>query len=166
MHILHSSRLTIRHLTQDDAPFILSLLNQPSFLYFIGDKGVRDEVDAIRYLENGPLASYRQHGFGLFWAGLKDTETPIGMCGILKRENLEFPDLGFAYLESFQGKGYGTEAALAVYRYGLEELGLERIVGITAPDNYASQAVLKKCGLQCERELVLEGETRSSLLFS
>jgi RimJ/RimL family protein N-acetyltransferase len=96
-----------------DAAFVVELLNDPSFLQHIGDKGVRTEADACRYLETGPLASYARHGFGLLRVGLRESGEPVGMCGLLKRDWLPDPDIGFALLPRFWRRGYALEAASA-----------------------------------------------------
>ncbi len=166
MNVLESERLALRRLTPEDAPFILELLNDPLFLRFVGDKGVRTLAEARRYLEEGPLASYAQHGFGLFLVTLKDGGAPIGMCGLLKREVLEDVDVGFAYRPEFGGRGYATEAARATLHYGLTVLGLKRIVAITAPDNEGSMSVLRKIGLRYEKTLKLPAYKTDSLLFT
>jgi [ribosomal protein S5]-alanine N-acetyltransferase len=166
MKIFETERLTLRRLTPDDAPFILELLNDPLFLRFVGDKGVRSLADAREYLTHGPMASYAQHGFGLFHVALKSTGTPIGMCGLLKREALADVDVGFAYLPQFSGQGYATEAARATLAYGRSVLGLGRIVAITAPENLGSQNVLRKIGLRLEKTLKLPAYRTDSLLFT
>lgn len=166
MLVLETERLRLRRLTPDDAPFILELLNDPLFVRFIGDKGVRNHEDAEKYIRQGPLASYAQHGFGLFHVSLKQDDRPIGMCGLLKREVLDDVDVGFAYLPEFGGKGYATEAARATIHYGRTALGLKRIVAITAPDNVGSQNVLKKIGLRYEKTLKLPAYQTDSLLFT
>jgi RimJ/RimL family protein N-acetyltransferase len=164
MNVLETDRLVLRRLTPDDAPFILELLNDPLFLRFVSDKGVRTTADAAEYIRHGPMASYEQHGFGLFLVTLKDG-TPIGMCGLLKRAVLEDVDVGFAFRPQFGGRGYATEAAAATVAYGRTVLGLKRIVAITAPDNAASQNVLKKIGLRYEKTLQLPAYSTDSLLF-
>jgi RimJ/RimL family protein N-acetyltransferase len=166
MNVLESARLALRRLTPEDAPFILELLNDPLFLRFVGDKGVRTLDGARDYIVNGPMASYAQHGFGLFHVSLKPDGTPIGMCGLLKREVLEDVDVGFAYLPRFSGQGYATEAARATIDYGRAVLGLKRIVAITAPDNVNSQNVLRKIGLRHEKTLKLPAYKTDSLLFT
>ena len=151
MNVLETDRLLLRQLTIDDAEFILELLNEPSFLHFIGDKGVRTLEDAREYILQGPIASYERHGFGLYLTALKEGAMPIGMCGLLKRESLADVDIGFAFLPRFWSKGYALESALAVKAYGLDILGLKRIVAITNPDNEASIRLLEKLGLKYER---------------
>ncbi|HEY0863360.1 MAG TPA: GNAT family N-acetyltransferase [Lacunisphaera sp.] len=166
MKILETARLALRRLTPEDAPFILELLNDPLFLRFVGDKGIRTLEGARDYIINGPMASYAQHGFGLFHVSLRHEGTPIGMCGLLKREALEDVDVGFAYLPQFSGQGYATEAARATLDYGRGVLGLKRIVAITAPDNAGSQNVLRKIGLRHEKTLRLPAYQTDSLLFT
>ena len=164
MTVLETTRLILRHLSAADAPFILELLNLPSFLRFIGDKGVRNLADAVRYLETGPLASYERFGFGLFRVELKHTGAPIGMCGLLKRDTLPDADIGFAFLPEHWSAGYAFEAADAVMNYG-RSLGLGRIVAITSLDNDASIKLLHKIGMQFEGIIKLADDQPEVRLF-
>lgn len=150
MNALETERLVIRRLTLDDAGFILNLLNQPAFLRFIGDKGVRTLEDARAYLRNGPIASYERHGYGSYLVELKDGSVPIGICGLLKRDWLEDADVGFAFLPEWGSKGYAFESARAVLDYGTDVLGMKRIVAITSLDNTASIKLLGKLGFELE----------------
>lgn len=160
--ILETERLILRRLTIDDAEFILELLNDASFLRYIGDKGVRNIDDAVRYLNTGPIASYERFGFGLYLVELKTSGEPIGMCGLLKRDTLPHVDVGFAFLPTFWSQGYAFESAAAVMAFGREALGLRRIVAITSPDNQASISLLEKIGLRFERMIKL-GEDQSEV---
>src|SRR5437870_261981 len=135
MIILETYRLVLRRLAVEDAEFIFHLLNQPSFLQFIGDKGVRTIDDARNYILTGPIASYERFGFGLYLTELKPTQAPIGICGLLKRETLDDVDVGFAFLPQYWRQGYAFESAAAVMAYGKDVLGLERIVAISSLDN-------------------------------
>jgi RimJ/RimL family protein N-acetyltransferase len=166
MKILETGRLELRRLTPEDASFILELLNDPLFLRFVGDKGVRTLDGARTYLATGPIASYAQHGFGLFLVSLKDGGTPIGMCGLLKRPVLADVDIGFGFLARYGGQGYATEAAAATLHYGRTVLGLKRIIAMTAPDNTASGHVLEKIGLRFDRMLAVPGYPTESRLFT
>jgi len=148
--VLETERLALRHLSNDDAGFIIDLVNQPSFLRYIGDKGVRTVADAHQYIQNGPVASYARHGFGLYLVELKETAAPIGICGLIKRDSLQDVDLGFAFLPAFWSKGYAAEAAEAVLQYGRSALGLSRIVAITSLDNHDSMKLLRKIGFKEE----------------
>jgi RimJ/RimL family protein N-acetyltransferase len=156
--VLETQRLALRELTAGDAPFILKLLNEDGFLEFIGDKGVRSLADARQYIARGPVDSYRRHGFGLYLASLREDGTPIGICGLVKRDALPDVDLGFAFLANYWSKGYASEAAAAVLVHGETVLGLKRIVAITAVENRGSMAVLEKIGLRLEGRIRLADE--------
>jgi RimJ/RimL family protein N-acetyltransferase len=146
--VLHTQRLTLRKLSYDDAEFILRLLNDPDFIRFIGDKGVRNLEDARGYLRTGPLASYERFGFGLYRVDLRETGEAIGMCGLLKREVLADVDIGFAFLPEHRAKGYAFEAASAVVSHAYRDFGLTRLAGVTKPDNVGSMRVLEKLGMR------------------
>ena len=134
-----------------DAPFILVLLNDSDFLRYIGDKGVRTLDDARRYIAEGPMASYARFGFGLDVVCLKTGGTPVGICGLLKRDGLPGPDIGFAYLAPHRRAGYGYEAADACLSHAREALALTRVLAITSPDNTPSIRLLEKLGFGFER---------------
>jgi len=151
MPVIETERLVLRRLTTDDAAFILELLNDPAFLRYIGDKGVRTDADACRYIATGPMASYERHGFGLYRVELKDGGEPIGMCGLLKRDYLPDVDIGFALLPAYRSKGYTLEAASAVLAHARDTLGLERVLAITSPDNVASIGLLERLGFRFDR---------------
>jgi RimJ/RimL family protein N-acetyltransferase len=165
MIVLETERLVLRRLSADDAEFILQLLNQPSFLQYIGDKGVRNNDDAINYIQTGPVASYERFGFGLYLVELKDTAVPIGICGLLKRDTLPDVDVGFAFLPDYWSRGYAFEAAAAVMNYGKEVLGLRRIVAITSLDNDSSIRLLEKIGLKFEGLIQLAEDQPEVRLF-
>src|SRR6185503_3122429 len=155
MTVIETERLILRPLTVDDAPFILTLLNEPSFLRYIGDKKVRNVEDARQYILTGPAASYEQNGFGLGLVELKESHTPIGMCGLLKREELPDPDIGFAFLPDYWNKGFAFEAAAAVLHDARERLRLQRILAITSRDNESSIKLLERHGFIFERVMKL-----------
>jgi RimJ/RimL family protein N-acetyltransferase len=166
MRFLKSERLILRHFNPNDAPFILALLNEPSFLRYIGDKKVRTLEDARQYIVNGPQATYERHGFGLYQVELRDSHTPIGMCGLLKREELSQPDIGFAFLPDFWNKGFAFEAAAAVLKDARERLQLHRILAIVNPDNEASIGLLQKLGLNFEGNIKLAADRDEVKLFA
>jgi RimJ/RimL family protein N-acetyltransferase len=166
INILETERLQLRHLTNDDAPFILELLNDPSFIKNIGDRNVRSIPDAEAYIRKGPVTSYEKNGFGLDLVILKETGESIGMCGLIKRNTLEDVDIGYAFLPKFWSKGYAVESALAVREYGQKVHGLKRIVGITLPENKGSVRVLEKIGLKFEKMVKLAGDDDELMLFA
>ncbi len=153
MLILETERLILRKFTLADAPFILELVNTPTWLQFIGDKGVRDLVDAENYLKNGSLKSYEENGFGFYLVGKKLTQKSIGMCGFIKRQELENVDLGFAFLPDFIGKGFGYEIANATLEYGKDVLKLGRIIAVVDPRNIPSNALLQKLGFVFDKTI-------------
>lgn len=165
MTVLETERLTLRHLELDDAPFILKLLNEPSFLRFIGDKRVRTLDDARNYIVTGPMSSYDRNGFGLYLVLLKDELISIGICGLIKRDSLPDVDLGFAFLPEFWRKGYAFESASAVMAYARCPLGLSQIVAITDVDNLASGKVLEKLGMRFDRLIRLADSAQDIKLF-
>jgi ribosomal-protein-alanine N-acetyltransferase len=152
--VIRTSRLDLRELDFSDAEFILELLNEAGFIRFIGDKGVRTLADARDYLRQGPMDSYARNGFGLYAACLRGA-TPIGICGLVKREGLNDPDVGFALLSRYWSSGYAVESAAAVLAYARNTLRIKRVVAITSPDNWSSIAVLEKIGLKFERMIRL-----------
>lgn len=148
--ILETQRLILREFNLDDSQFILELVNSPSWLEFIGDKKVKSIEQAREYLENGPLKSYRNHGFGLWLVALKYSNTPIGMCGLLKRDTLDDIDIGFAFLPAYLRQGYGFEITHATMIYVKNDLNIGRILAITNPNNIASISLLNKLGFSFE----------------
>ncbi len=166
MIILETERLNLRELSTEDAEFIVQLLNDPSFLRYIGDKGVRTLDDARKYILEGPVGSYERNGFGLYLVELKGSALPIGMCGLLKREALTDADIGFAFLPAYWSKGYAIESAQAVMGYAREVLGLHKILAITLPDNESSISLLEKIGLKFERMIRLEEDADQLSLYA
>jgi ribosomal-protein-alanine N-acetyltransferase len=156
--VIQTERLHLRKLTLDDAPFILKHVNEPSFIENIRDSGVRNLDDAEGYLTKGPLASYEKYGFGLCLMELRESKTPIGMCGLLKRDTLDFPDIGYSLDPAFWKKGYASEAAAAVLDYGFGELGMTRVLAITSPSNEASARLLLRLGMTDDGEVEYAGK--------
>jgi ribosomal-protein-alanine N-acetyltransferase len=172
MSVIQTARLSLRELGFGDAEFILELLNEPGFIRNIGDKGVRTLSDARDYILQGPMDSYARNGFGLYAACLRHgaldvaaAGTPIGICGLVKREGLNDPDVGFAFLSRYRSKGFAAESAAAVLAHARKALNLLRIVAITSPDNAQSIAVLEKIGLKFERTIRLVDHSAELKLF-
>jgi RimJ/RimL family protein N-acetyltransferase len=164
MKVIETDRLILRRLSIEDGAFILRLVNEPSWLRFIGDRGIRTLDEACDYILRGPVESYQRLGFGLYLTELKGDETPIGICGLIKRESLKDVDIGFAFLPEFWGRGYAYEAAAAMMDYGKNAFGLNRIVAVTTPDNYSSIKLLEKLGFRFERMArLVEGEPEIKL---
>jgi RimJ/RimL family protein N-acetyltransferase len=161
--VIQTDRLNLRKLTLDDAGFIVQLVNSPGWLEFIGDRNIKTLEAAEEYLTTGPVKSYQENGFGLWMVELKSGE-PIGMCGLLKRDTLEHPDIGFAFMPEYMGKGYAYEAAAATIAYAKEQLNLSEIAAITIPGNVRSIKLLEKIGMKCTRQI--EHNNDALLLYS
>ena len=162
--VLQTERLILRRLSTDDAPFVFELVNDPDWLRFIGDRGVRTLDDARDYIRKGPIDSYERLGYGLYAVERKEGGRPIGICGLVRRDFLDDVDIGFALLPAFRGKGYAREAARAVMSHA-RDLGLDRILAITSQDNVASQRLLERLGLREEGNVRLGVDSEWLRLF-
>ena len=166
MEVAQTERLLLRWLNTGDSPFILELLNEPSWIRYIGDKGVQTIQDARRYIENGPVEMYQRLGFGLYLVELKENGAPIGICGLIKRETLVDVDLGFAFLPRFWANGYAFESASAVIAYGRRAFGLSRIVAILSQDNDRSAKLLEKLGFRFDSAVRLQPSGEELWLYA
>jgi RimJ/RimL family protein N-acetyltransferase len=164
--IAETERLILREIAAADAEFILDLLNQPSFIKYIGDRGVRTLNEARDFIENRYRRSYRENGFGLYAVELKETGAPVGICGFVKRDSLPDADIGFAFLPQFEGKGYALESASAAMKFGAENLNFRRVLAITTPDNESSQKLLGKLGFRFETMVNLPPDNEELKLFA
>jgi RimJ/RimL family protein N-acetyltransferase len=158
MKVTETSRLVLRLVEETDAGFIMKLLNEPGWLQYIGDKGIRTIDDAKGYIMNGPRAMYEREGFGLYLTERKEDHAPIGLCGLIKREGLEDVDIGFAFLSDHQSQGYAYEAARATLDLA-KDIGIKRVVAITTKDNESSSKLLEKLDMQLEGYVTLPNET-------
>ena len=165
MAVLETDRLTLREFTAGDAAFILRLLNEPSFLENIGDKGVRTVEDAVKYLVNGPIRSYSLYGHGLCLVERKDSGVPIGMCGLLNREEFEHPDIGYALLPEHAGRGLAIEAARAVLDDARGRLRYRKIIAIVRPGNTRSIRLLEKLGLSLAGRAAMPPDGHEVLVY-
>ena len=163
---IETPRLTLRPMSLGDAEFVLRLFNEPSFIRYVGDKGIRTLEDAYSYIVTGPVESYGRHGYGLYVAQLKDPTETIGICGLLRREWLTDVDLGFAFLPEYWSRGYAFEAAAAVVAYARQAYGVSRIVAITSPDNAPSHRLLERLGFRFERVVRAPAEEQDVTLFA
>lgn len=201
MKILETKRLILREMDEHDDEFVYDLLNQPSFIKYIGNRNVHSTARAREIIRDRYIASYRDYGYGLWAVELKPDFDPvngveyiaegsdtlvdarvsaheirnskseiqnrlIGMCGFVRRDGLPYPDIGFAFLPDFEGKGYAHESARAAMRYGWEELGLKRVLAITSLDNDSSIRLLRKLGFKEDGLIILPDATEELRLFS
>jgi RimJ/RimL family protein N-acetyltransferase len=161
-----TERLQLRYYTAADAPFIYKLMNSEGWLNYIGDRDIKSIADAKVYIEEKYLPSYELNGYGAYIIILQETGIAIGSCGLYQRENLEHPDLGFAFLTEYLGKGYGFEASQGVMHHAREVLGISTFFGITMPENTASIKLLEKLGLKKKGPFFFNDATEELLLFS
>jgi RimJ/RimL family protein N-acetyltransferase len=164
--VLETERTVVRWMTLEDAPFILELLNDPDWIRYIGDRGVRTLDDARAYLEKGPIHMYRRLGFGTYVVVLKETGAPMGSCGLVKRDGLDDVDIGFAFLPAYRTKGFAYEASSAVLEYARDQLGLKRLVAIATPENASSTRLLERLGLRLEGKVNLPNDPVTLNLFA
>jgi RimJ/RimL family protein N-acetyltransferase len=166
--VLETERLRLHLLSADsaaDIAFMLRILNEPSFIQNIGDRGVRTLEQARDYLRERPVSSYLQHGYGMYSVEVKASGATAGHCGLVRREVLEGPDLGYAFLPEFRSQGYAAESAAGVLAYAREKLGLDRILAIVNPDNASSIRLLQKLGFRFERMVRLSEDDIALKLF-
>ena len=166
MKILETERLILRQASTEDAAFMLELLNEPSFIRNIADRGVRTVAAARAYISERMISSYEKFGFGIYLVTFKETNAPIGICGLVKRDTLNDIDIGYAFLPVYWSKGYATESVLAIKEYAKKTVGLKRVAGIVAPDNQGSIRVLEKAGLMYEKMVKLSEDDIELKLYA
>jgi RimJ/RimL family protein N-acetyltransferase len=163
---LETERLRLRNLSESDAEFAIELLNSPGWLKYIGDRGVKDVASAKAYIRERVLNLYEQYGYGPYGVMTKDSDELMGFCGLFKREFLEDPDIGFAFLPEFTGRGYAFESAAAVMNEVRNDPRLKRVSAITTTGNYRSINLLTKLGLKFEKMIPYPGEKEELMLYS
>ena len=178
MTILETERLVLREMNERDDAFIFDLLNQPSFIKYIGNRNVHSIERAREIIRDRYVAAYRDYGYGLWGVELKSQDSEIrnpkseirnpliGMCGFVRRDGLPYADIGFAFLPEFERRGYAHEAARATMDYGRETLGLKRVLAITTLDNESSIRLLRKLGFKDDGLIILPDATEELRLFS
>ena len=162
---IDTQRLQLRQLTLADASLMLAVWNDPAFIRFVGDRGIRTLDDAREAMSAGALKLYKDYGYGPYGVVLRGKGTPIGICGLFRREDLDEPDIGFAILPGYCGNGYAYEASVAVLQYAREELGIPRITAIVSPDNKASVGLIRKLGLRFERMHRMAGDEEDVAIY-
>lgn len=165
MVVTETERLVVRRLTTHDALFVLSLVNDPDWLRYIGNKGVHTLDDARDYIAGGPMQSYAEHDFGQYLVELKNEAIPIGLCGLKKRDGLDHPDLGFAFLPAYRGLGYAHEACNGIMTQLQEKFGYIHLLAITSLDNFRSIRLLEKLGMRLDRLITLPGANHQVRLY-
>jgi len=166
MTMIETTRLLVRRMDTSDAAFMLTLLNSPTWLQFIGDRGVQTLEDARRYILDGPVVSYTRYGFGFYLVARKECGSPVGICGIAQRDYLDEPDLGYAMLPEYAGQGYASEAAAAVLEYARDTLRLPRLLATTRGYNHGSARVMEKLGMRYQAIVTDPANQRELMLYS
>ena len=164
-YLLETERLKLRECMLSDADFIIKLVNSPGWLKYIGDRNIHNHDQAFVYLENGPLKSYKENGYGLCIVETKKAQTSIGLCGLIKRDYLIHPDIGFAYLPEFMGLGYAYEMATALVDYAQYKLSIDTIQAIVLEENQRSIHLLEKIGMKFLKPIVLPNDETELLLY-
>lgn len=164
--VLETERLVLREVEESDGPFVLELLNSPGFLENIGDRGVRDEEQARTYIRDRVIGSYLQHGFGMWLAVQKADGAPLGLAGLVRRDGLDVPDVGYAFAQRAWGRGYAKEAAGAVLAHARNVMDIPKLAAVTTLENFASMAVLRKIGFTYQGVIQLPGVDRESAYFT
>ena len=162
---LKSERLILSEFTKNDASFFYQLVNEPAWKQYIGDKNVHTILDAEKYLENNIIPSYKKFGFGFYVVTLKEDNTSIGMCGLIKRDWMDYVEIGFAFLAQYRGKGYAIESSIATKKYAKEKLAISQIAAITDVDNEKSGNLLNRLGLEFDRLISYPGENKKCKLY-
>jgi RimJ/RimL family protein N-acetyltransferase len=166
MSVFETPRLSLRELSTADDEFILTLMNEPAYVQYIGDRGIRTLENARSYILDKFAASYAKFGYGLYLVELKGERIPVGICGFVRRDMLEHPDIGFAFLREHWSKGFAHEAASATLEYGFGKLGMKVVLGVTSQGNQASIQLLEKLGLRFKKMIRVPPVDRESMLFS
>ncbi len=165
MHILDTERLVLRTIEADDAPFYMTVLNDPDFITFIGDRGVRTLAASRDAIAAGPVQMQANLGHSIYLVALREGGTPIGMCGLIKRDALDDVDLGYAFLPAWRGQGYAFEAAAACVRHARDALGFSRLAAITSPDNTVSGALLEKLGMRFKKLIYIRPDESATRFY-
>lgn len=165
MLILETERLQLRTVSPDDAPFYLELVNEPSWIRFIGDRGIRTLDAARAAILDGPVAMYERLGYSLYLVQRRSDGAALGMCGLIKRDVLPETDIGYAISPRYWGQGYAYEAAAAVVAHARGPLGLAALMAITSPDNAASIQLLGRLGMQFVERTRLQGWDGASNVY-
>ena len=163
--MLETSRLSLRKITLEDVGLMLAVWNDPAFIRYVGDRGIRTTDDAREAMESGALALYERYGYGPYRVALKDSDTPIGICGLFRRDGLETPDLGYSTLPEFCGRGYAFEAAVAVINYARAQLSIDCLIAIISPENAASIGLIRKLGFEFERMHTMPGDDHEVRIY-
>ena len=165
MKTYETERLIIKPTNTEDAKFIFEIMNTPKYHKYIGDRNIRTLEDAENYITQKMMPQYEKMGFGNFTVTLKSDGSKIGFCGIYVRPSLETPDIGFAFFEEYEGKGYAYEASSLLKQLAKDEFGLKKLSGITVEYNHSSRKLLEKLGLKFQKKFFMEGDPEELMYY-
>lgn len=163
--LISSNRLHLSEFSLKDASFFFELVNDPDWIKYIGDRNIKTISDSESYLIDKIIPNYKQFGFGFYVVRLKESNLPIGMCGLIKRDWMSYVEIGYAFLNKHRGKGYAIEASIATKKYAKEEIGISKIAALTDVDNEKSGNLLNRLGLEFERLISYPGEQKKCKLY-
>jgi len=163
--VFTSERLTLSKFTTKDAPFFYELANDPDFITYIGNRNIQTILDAEKYIMDNIIPSYSLHDFGFYTVQLKNHNKSIGMCGLIKRDWMEYIEIGYAFLPEHRGKGYAIEASIATKEFAKESLGIDTLAAITDVNNEKSGNLLNRLGLEYSRLINYPGENKKCKLY-
>jgi RimJ/RimL family protein N-acetyltransferase len=161
-----TGRLRLQRLSLDDAGLMLAIWNDPAFIRYVGDRGIRTLDQARVTLEEGAFRLYSEYGYGPYRVALKADDTAVGICGLFRREGLDEPDIGFSTLPEHCGRGYAYEAACAVIEHARNDLGLPRLTAIVSPGNRPSVSLIRKLGFAFERMHRMVGDQDDVAIYT
>lgn len=164
--LLETDRLRLRPVTGDDFALMLAVWNDPAFIRNVGDRGIRTEGAARDAIRDGAQKLFDDFGYGPCCMSLKSDRAMVGICGLFQRENLDDPDIGFAVLPDYCGKGLAGEAAIAVVQHASNALQLNKLTAIVSPSNAASIGLIEKLGMGFDSMITMPGETEAICLYS
>ena len=163
---LETDRLVLTRLTLEDAPLMLSVWNDPAFIRYVGDRGIRTLAEARSALRDGALKLYADYGYGPYRMCRKTDGDSVGICGLFRRDGLEDTDIGFSTLPHYCGQGFGYEAACAVIEHARVDARLSRLTALVSPENAASVRLIEKLGLIFEKMIRMPGEDSDVCLYA
>ncbi|MEJ6005863.1 GNAT family N-acetyltransferase [Paucibacter sp. AS339] len=148
MLVLKTERLRLRWFAPGDEAFLLEQLQEETWKRNISDPGVTDLEAARVWMVEKLLVWHWPRGLGL-WAVERASDGELmGMCGLLQRDYLPVPDIGYAFLPRYWGQGYAREAAQACRDYAHEVLGEPLLMASTATFNDDSGRLLEAIGMR------------------
>lgn len=165
MNSYETERLILKPAEVQDANFFLELYNMPSFIQYIGDRNLRTKEDAENYITNRFIPQIEKLGFGNYVVILKEDHTKIGAVGIFEREGLDVLDIGFSFLEKYEGKGYAYESANKLKEVAATDFGVHKISAITTKDNFSSQKLIERLGLKFQKMVTIPNDDAELMYY-